>query len=84
MITEPMVSEYFTRHLSDEQLLAALLDIALEGEDAGDAPWAAANIAAEFPAALLARHANELHSLAKEQWDYLSRPARAALAKLES
>lgn len=83
MTTEPMVSEYFARHLSDEQLLAALLEIALEGEDAGDAPWAAANIVAEFPAAMLARHETELQSLAKEHWDYLSRPARAALAKLD-
>jgi hypothetical protein len=80
--TEPMVSEYFSRHLDDEQLLSALFKIALEGEDSGDAPWAAANIIAEFPATLLARHKPELHALADEQWDYLNRPARAALAKL--
>jgi hypothetical protein len=28
------------------------MEIALEGEDAGDAPWAAATVIAEFPAAL--------------------------------
>ena len=81
--TEPMVSQYFSRHLNDESLLSALFKIALEGEDSGDAPWAAANIIAEFPATLLARHKAELHALADEQWDYLNRPARAALAKLE-
>ena len=38
--TEPMVSEYFSHHFDDEPLLSALLKIALEGEDAGDAPLA--------------------------------------------
>lgn len=80
--TEPMVSNYFARHLDDQLLLEALLAIAREGEDMGDAPWAAANLIAEFPAGLLARHEAELRIIADEPWDYLNQPAKLALAKL--
>jgi hypothetical protein len=81
--TEPMVAAYFAQHLQDEALLDALFSIAAEGEDMGDAPWAAANVIANFPASLLARHRPELVSLASEQWDYLNQPAKRALAKLD-
>ena len=80
--TQPMISEYFSRYLNDEKLLSDLLKIALEGEDAGDAPWAAANVIAEFPAGLLAPHKAELQTLANQHWDYLNKPAQRALAKL--
>ena len=51
--TAKMVSDYFRRHFNDHKLLRDLMDIALEGDDAGDAPWAAANVIAEFPASML-------------------------------
>jgi hypothetical protein len=75
---------FFKERLNDSATLAALVDIALEGEDMGDAPWAAANVIAEYPAALLRRHEAELRLIAAEQWDYLNRPAKAALAKIEA
>ena len=75
---------FFNERLNDDATLAALVEIALEGEDMGDAPWAAANVIAEYPAALLKRHESELRIIAAEQWDYLNRPARAALAKIEA
>ena len=75
---------HFRGHLEDPQLLADLIDIALEGEDMGDAPWAAANVITEFPAALLRLHEPQLQQIAAEQWDYVSRPAREALAKIAS
>jgi hypothetical protein len=75
---------FFQLHLNDRELLAKLVEIALEGEDAGDAPWAAANVIAEYPSALLRAHENSLRKIAAESWVYLSRPATAALAKLSA
>ena len=80
--TSDMIEGYFAHHRLDESLLADLVAIALEGEDAGDAPWAAANVLAEFPAPLLNGHRPQLEELSKHQWSYLHIPARAALAKL--
>lgn len=82
--TSPIAMAYFRDHLSDERLLENLLPIALEGEDAGDAPWAAANVIAEFPAQLLRRHEADLRRLSQEQWMYLKDPANKALAKIVS
>src|SRR6185295_5095773 len=50
------VEAYFQKHHHDKELLKALFAIALEGEDAGDAPWAAANTIADFPASMLVPH----------------------------
>lgn len=69
--------------LDDPEMLAELVDIALEGEDAGDAPWAAANVIEEFSADLLQPHRPQLIALAGESWIYLSDPAKRALAKLD-
>jgi len=80
--TYPMVMEYFRRHLDDEKLLQSLIEIALEGEDAGDEPWAAANTIVEFPAFMLKKHETALRRLSQEQWIYLSGPANKALAKI--
>jgi len=74
--------KYFRQHLHDPNLLSALVTIALEGEDAGDAPWAAANTIEEFPVELLAPHEASLRQLSEETWIYLSDPAKRALAKL--
>lgn len=82
MTTAPLVEAYFSEHLSDRTLLRDLINIALEGEDAGDAPWAAANMVAMFPAELLQAHRAELETLSREQWVYLNGPAKKALAKL--
>jgi hypothetical protein len=82
-ITRASVEAYFRMHHDDEELLRALFAIAAEGEDAGDGPSAAANQIAQFPAAMLAPHRAELVKLSKQQWDYLSKPAREALAKIE-
>ena len=73
---------HLRRRLDDPVLLSELLDIALEGEDAGDAPWAAANVIEEFSPSLLQRHRPQLTALAGESWTYLSDPAKRALAKL--
>ena len=75
---------FFRQHLNDRDLLARLFKIALEGEDAGDAPWAAANVITESPVALLRSHEDDLLDIAAEPWDYLNRPARAALAKFDA
>ena len=77
-----MVEAYFKKHHADPALLQALFAIAAEGEDAGDAPWAAANTIADFPASMLAKHRSELVELSKHQWSYLSKPAQDALAKI--
>lgn len=77
-----MVMAYFRKHLDDREFLESLLEIALEGEDAGDAPWAAANLIVEFPASMLAKHEAALRQLSGEQWIYLNRPANEALAKI--
>jgi hypothetical protein len=80
--TRAMVESYFQQHYHDKDLLRALVSIALEGEDAGDAPWAAANTIADFPASMLMEHKAALLELSKHDWDYLKRPALAALAKI--
>ena len=80
--TYPVVMKYFRQHLHDPNLLSALINIASEGEDAGDAPWTAANIIEEFPSELLAPHESSLQQLSEEGWTYLSDPAKRALAKL--
>ena len=80
--TAPMIREYFHRHLEDRQLLRELIAIALEGEDHGDAPWAAANVITEFPGKLLREIEPELHRLSNEEWDYLNAPAKMALSKI--
>jgi hypothetical protein len=56
---------YFQQHQNDVELLSALMQIALEGDDAGDAPWAAANVIADFPAAMLLPHKSSLEQLAE-------------------
>lgn len=80
--TAPTAEAYLAQHRNDPELLKALIAIALEGEDAGDGPWAAANAIAEYPAAMLALHKSSLKQLAREQWSYLHVPARKALAKV--
>ena len=80
--TAPLVGDYFASHLRDKDLLRHLVAIALEGDDAGDAPWAAANVIAEFPPELLASQRPALEELAAHPWAYLHVPAKAALAKL--
>jgi len=74
--------EYFGQHLHDEELLSSLFEIAAEGEDMGDAPWAAANLIAEFPPELLSGHRQKLEELANHPWVYLHGPARRALATI--
>jgi hypothetical protein len=78
----PRAMAYFRQHLDDRAMLASLIKIALEVEDMGDAPWAAANVISEFPSDLLRAHESELRQIAAEPWDYLNRPAKAALLKL--
>jgi hypothetical protein len=78
----PIVIEYFRNHLNDKMLLNRLFAVALEGDDSGDAPWAAANIIAEFPAKMLSLHKDQLLELAAYEWVYLKTPAQAALKKL--
>jgi hypothetical protein len=80
--TSEAAMSYFQARFGDEGLLNALLPIALEGEDAGDAPWAAANVIAEFPANMLRKHEAALRLLGQEQWRYLKDPATRALAKI--
>jgi hypothetical protein len=79
-----MIESYFHQHHHDKDLLKALVSIALEGEDAGDAPWAAANTIADFPASMLVEHKAALLELSKHEWDYLKKPALDALAKIDS
>lgn len=79
-----LIDEYFRQHHDDEKLLDALIEISLEGEDMGDAPWAAANTVADFPAKMLLKHRAALATLSKHEWMYLHIPARKALAKLDS
>jgi hypothetical protein len=78
------VEAYFQKHHHDKELLKELFSIALEGEDTGDAPWAAANTIADFPTPMLAPHKAELVELSKQQWEYLNKPALKALAKIET
>lgn len=83
-ITCDSVDAYFRRHHADATLLKALFEIAAEGDDAGDAPWAAANVIADFPESMLRAHRSELIELSKHPWDYLSGPAREALRKIDA
>lgn len=80
----PLVSDYFSHHLNDEVLLRRLFEVALEGDDSGDAPWAAANIISEFPAKLLSGYKEQLLELADYDWIYLKAPAQAALKKISA
>ena len=80
--TRTIVDEYFSQHHDDGALLVALIDIALEGEDMGDAPWAAANTIADFPVHMLKEHVAALVTLSEYDWMYLKQPALKALSKL--
>lgn len=80
--TSAIVDEYFSQHYEDGALLVALIDIALEGDDMGDAPWAAANTIADFPAHMLREHVAALVTLSEYDWMYLKEPALKALSKL--
>ena len=82
IVTAPISKAYFAERRNDARLLGLLVAIALEGEDAGDAPWAAANTIADFPAELLLPHKQSLEQLAAEEWTYLHIPGRLALAKI--
>ena len=79
-----MVDQYFRQHHGDEELLRALFAIASEGDDAGDAPWAAANTIADFPASMLKKYKAELIELSRHEWMYLKQPALDALAKIDA
>jgi hypothetical protein len=81
--TCPMVMDYFNTHIQNSELLDLLFSIALEGDDSGDAPWAAANVISEFSGELLAPYKNKLLELASYEWDYLRIPAEEALNKIE-
>lgn len=82
--TSEGVQAYFRMHHTDRELLRALFKIAFEGEDAGDAPWAAANVLAEFPAPMLLEHEDDLVTLSKSEWSYVKNPALKALSKLRA
>lgn len=73
---------HFRQHYDDQKMLTELVAIALEGEDNGDAPWAAANVISEFPVELLIPHETQLRRIAAERWIYLSGPAKKALQKI--
>lgn len=79
-----MIQEYFQKNLNDKDLLEALFIIAEEGEDCGDAPWAAANTISDFSGAMLAPYKARLVALSEHPWLYLSEPAKQALAKVEA
>jgi hypothetical protein len=80
--TAPTAEAYLAEHRADPELLKALVSIALEGEDAGDGPWAAANAIADYPGIMLLPYKTELEAVAGEQWSYLHLPARKALEKI--
>ena len=80
--TAPVAEKYFAEHRQDADLLRSLVEVALEGDDAGDAPWAAANIIESFPGSMLLLHKDGLERLAREEWEYLRLPATRALAKI--
>ncbi|MEO0374348.1 MAG: hypothetical protein AAF329_06880 [Cyanobacteria bacterium P01_A01_bin.17] len=61
-----------------------LIDVALEGEESGDAPWAAANTMADFPSKMLLEHKSSLETLSQFEWTYLKVPAQKALDKLDN
>ena len=80
--TRASVEDYLRPHLGEAALVEALVALALEGEDVGDAPWAAANLFAEAPADALRPHEAALTELSTHPWSYLSVPAQKAVAKL--
>jgi hypothetical protein len=82
--TCPMIDAYFCKHHHDKELLKALILIAFEGEDAGDAPWAAANTIADFPVLMLVEHKSALVELSQHDWMYLKQPAIKALSKIDN
>lgn len=82
--TAEAAEAYFLAHHGDGDLLQSLINIALEGDDAGDAPWAAANVLSEFSASMLQRHEAALTKLAAHPWMYLHVPARKALEKVRA
>lgn len=82
--TVDAANRYFEEHHHDDDLLTSLVTIALEGEDAGDAPWAAANVLAEFPANMLQKHEAALTELAGQEWIYLHVPGQKAIEKVRS
>ncbi len=49
-----------------------------------DAPWAAANIFADFPSSMIIRHKAELMEISQHEWLYLKQPALEALAKVNA
>jgi hypothetical protein len=81
--TSGLIEDYFRQHRSDEKLLDVLIEIALEGDEMGDAPWAAANTAVDFPAEMLQKHRTALVTLSNHEWMYLHIPAREALTKID-
>lgn len=81
-ISDSIVAPYFNHFLDDEELLMNLFEIALEGDDSGDAPWAAANVISNFPATLLSNYRPQLLEIAAYDWDYLRLPAEKSLAKI--
>ncbi len=81
--TAAMIDRYFAKHHHDSELLQNLIEIALEGEDNGDAPWAAANTLADFPSDMLKPFRRQIEEISKEQWIYLNQPAKLALEKID-
>jgi hypothetical protein len=81
-ITCSMVMENFQENYSDNQLLELLFAIALEGDDSGDAPWAAANVISEFSGLMLTPFKGQLIELSNYEWVYLKEPALEALKKV--
>ena len=81
--TVAMIDRYFAKHHHDSELLSQLMKIAKEGEDNGDAPWAAANTIADFPPAMLKPFRSDLEEISKEEWIYLNQPAKMALEKID-
>lgn len=81
--TVDLVENYFAEHLGDSKLVESLVTIALEGEDAGDAPWAAANTLTAFPTTMLLPHRAAIVELSQYDWDYLSGPAKRILVRLD-
>ncbi|HKY22529.1 MAG TPA: hypothetical protein VJM31_15055 [Vicinamibacterales bacterium] len=82
--TIQLVEDYLAEHRHEAALLEALLTIAEEGEDCGDAPWAAANQLEEFSPEMLQPHASRLEVLSQHPWMYLADPAVRALHKVRA
>lgn len=80
--TCPMVEAYFAKYHHDKDLLRRPVEIAQEGSDMGDTPWAAANVIADFPAPMLVPHRAALEELSRHDWMYISDPAKKTLDKI--